>query len=72
MAEATATAVMGRMAAYTGKMVRWSDLMQNEDSEWYNFTHGISAEDFETGNVKLPHENVVPVPGDGQPIRRRK
>ncbi len=71
VAEATATAIMGRIACYTGKMVRWSDLFQNEKSEWYNFTHGIAAEDFETGNVKLPPEDVVPIPGDGKPIRRR-
>lgn len=71
VAEATATAIMGRIACYTGKMVRWSDLFQNENSEWYNFTHGIAAEDFETGSVKLPPENMAPVPGDGKPIRRK-
>lgn len=71
VAEATATAIMGRIACYTGKMVRWSDLMQNESSEWYNFTHGISAENFESGNVKLPVENIAPIPGNGAPIRRR-
>ena len=71
VAEATATAVMGRIACYTGKMVRWSDLMQNENSEWFNYTRGISAEDFETGSVALPAENTAPVPGDGAPIRRR-
>lgn len=71
VAQATATAVMGRIACYTGKMVRWSDLMKNEDSEWYNYTCGISAEDFESGRIKLPAENVAPVPGDGNPIRRR-
>ncbi|MCK4565526.1 MAG: Gfo/Idh/MocA family oxidoreductase [Verrucomicrobia bacterium] len=71
VAEATATAVMARIAAYTGKMVRWSDLMQNESSEWFNYTCGIAAEDFETGRVKLPAENIAPVPGDGNPIRRR-
>ena len=71
VAEATATAIMGRIACYSGKMVRWSDLMQNESSEWFNYTCGIAAEDFETGRVKLPAENVAPVPGDGAPIRRR-
>ena len=71
VAEATATAVMARIAAYTGKMVRWSDLMQNESSEWFNYTCGIAAEDFETGRVKLPAENIAPVPGNGAPIRRR-
>ena len=71
VAEATATAIMGRIACYTGKMVRWSDLFQNEESEWYNFTCGIAAEDFETGNVKLPPEDIVAIPGDGAPIKRR-
>jgi len=72
VANATCTAVMARIAAYTGQMIRWSDLMLNPKSKWYNFTHGIAPEDFETGNVKLPPENVVPIPGDGKPIRRRK
>ena len=68
---ATATAVMARIAAYTGQMVRWSDLMQNKNSKWYAYTSGILAEDFETGNIKLPPENVAATPGDGKPIRRR-
>jgi predicted dehydrogenase len=71
VAEATGTAIMGRMACYTGQKIQWSDLFLNPKSEWYHFTHGIAAEDFETGTVKLPPENAVPVPGDGQPIRRR-
>jgi predicted dehydrogenase len=71
VAEATATAIMGRIACYTGQMIRWSDLMQNEESEWFNFTYDIAARDFETGRVKLPPEDVVPVPGDGNPIRRK-
>jgi myo-inositol 2-dehydrogenase/D-chiro-inositol 1-dehydrogenase len=71
VAEATATAVMARISAYTGKMVRWSDLIQNENSEWFNYTSGIAAEDFETGNIKLPPENIASLPGDGKPIKRR-
>jgi hypothetical protein len=62
---------MGRMAAYTGRKIQWSDLFLNPKSEWYNFTHGITAEAFETGAVRLPAEGVVPIPGDGAPIRRR-
>lgn len=72
VAEATATAIMGRMACYTGKKIQWSDLFLNEKSEWFNFTHGIAPEDFEQGTVKLPAENMPPIPGDGKPIRRRK
>jgi myo-inositol 2-dehydrogenase/D-chiro-inositol 1-dehydrogenase len=71
VAESTATAVMARIAAYTGKKVLWSDLMQNEQSEWYNYTSGIAAEDFETGNVRLPPENIAPVPGDGEPVKHK-
>lgn len=71
VAEATGTAIMGRIACYTGKKVQWSDLFLNPKSEWYTFTHGIVAEDFEKGTVKLPPEDVVPVPGDGKPIRHR-
>lgn len=71
VAEATATAVMARISAYTGMKILWSDLMLNEKSEWYGFTAGIAAEDFETGTVRLPPENTAPVPGDGAPIRHR-
>lgn len=71
VAEATGTAIMGRMACYTGKKILWSDLFQNDSSEWFNFTHGIAAEDFEQKKITLPPENVVPVPGDGAPINRR-
>lgn len=71
VAEATGTAIMGRIACYTGKKVQWSDLFLNPNSEWYTFTHGIVAEDFENGTVKQPPEDVVPVPGDGKPIRHR-
>ena len=71
IAESTAAAVMGRYAAYTGKFVRFSDLMENPKSEFYNFKVSVQAEDFEKGTVMLPPENVVPVPGDGGEIRRR-
>jgi predicted dehydrogenase len=71
VAEATATAIMARISCYTGKKILWSDLMQNPQSEWFNFTPGMAAEDFEKGTVKLPPENVAAIPGDGKPIRRR-
>jgi len=71
IAESTAAAVMGRYAAYTGKYVRFSDLMANPKSEFYDLKVGVQAEDFEGGVVSLPPENVVPLPGDGGQIRRR-
>ena len=71
IAESTAVAVMGRYAAYTGKFIRLRDLMENEASPFYSQTVGIRPEDFESGNVTCPGENVAPMPGSGEPIRRR-
>ncbi len=71
IADSTAVAVMGRYAAYTGKFVRFSDLMENENSEFYDLTVGVDAKSFESGSVSLPEENVVAVPGDGSTIRRK-
>ena len=71
IAEATAVAVMGRYAAYTGKFIRMRDLLENSDSSFYSQTVGIRPEDFESGGVVCPPENVVAVPGDGEPIRRK-
>ncbi|MDF7799650.1 Gfo/Idh/MocA family oxidoreductase [Pontiellaceae bacterium B1224] len=71
VAEATGTAIMGRIACYTGKKIQWSDLFLNPKSEWYDFTYGVSPEDFENGAVILPPENIAPIPGDGKPLRHR-
>ena len=62
IAESTAVAIMGRISCYTGKLVTWRDLMEREDSEFYNFTCTPAAADFEKGEVKAPEE-VPPVPG---------
>jgi myo-inositol 2-dehydrogenase/D-chiro-inositol 1-dehydrogenase len=69
VAEATATAVLGRIAAYTGKMVRWRDLMVDPKSPFYNLQVGPDPRAFETGAIQLPVEGVAPLPGDGGPIR---
>ncbi|MEZ5276774.1 MAG: Gfo/Idh/MocA family oxidoreductase [Opitutaceae bacterium] len=71
VAESTATAIMGRLSAYTGEIVRWSDMMLNPESEFYSIRALPAAGDFETGTVILPPENTVALPGDGEPIRRR-
>jgi predicted dehydrogenase len=62
IAESTAVGIMGRISAYTGGIVRWSDLMTNESSPLYNLACSPSAADFEKGEIKLPEE-VPPVPG---------
>jgi predicted dehydrogenase len=63
VAEATLTAIMGRTAAYTGKTIRWSDMMEKKDSPWYNLTLKPTAEDFEKGPVTAPPDDVAPIPG---------
>ena len=62
IAEVTMVAIMGRISAYTGELVRWNDLMSNESSPFYNFACSPAPLDFEKGPIKLPAE-VPPVPG---------
>ncbi len=64
VAESTMVAIMGRISAYTGQIVRWSDLMKNANSQWYNLTLKPTAVDFESGTVIAPQENVIPLPGE--------
>lgn len=64
IAESTLTAIMGRISSYTGQLVRWSDLMTNTQSPWYNLALSPSAADFESGKVVAPKDNVYPIPGE--------
>jgi predicted dehydrogenase len=63
VAESCMTAIMGRISAYTGQMIRWSEVMTQEKSPWYNLTLSPAPEDFEKGEVKCPPEDTAPVPG---------
>jgi len=64
VAMATATTLMGVMAAYTGGTVRMSDLLTNQDSPYYNMNNSFTALDFESDkDVPLPKEECAPVPG---------
>lgn len=65
VAVATMIAIGGRISAYTGKLVRWVDLMEREESEWFNLACSPAAPDFEKGEVALPAE-VAPIPGEEQ------
>jgi len=59
-----ATAIIGRISAYTGLTVRMSDLLTNEKSDVYQYACVPSAADFEKDtDVPLPAENVAAVPG---------
>ena len=66
VAESSATAVMGRISAYTGKQVFWDEMMVDpaKKPEIYHLTLKPTADDFETGAVEIPKENVVALPGD--------
>jgi predicted dehydrogenase len=70
VAESTMTAIMGRISAYTGQAVRWSDVAENKKSQWYNLTLKPTAEDFETGNAVAPPDDVIPIPGSPYKPRR--
>ncbi len=63
VAMSTATAIIGRISAYTGRTIRMSDLIENKNSEFYDMACQPTAEAFEAGEVELPAENTAPVPG---------
>jgi len=63
VAESTLTAIMSRISAYTGKLVRWKDLVENESSPWYNLTCKPTALDFESDSVVAPPDDIPAVPG---------
>lgn len=62
VADATMCAIGGRIAAYTGKLVRWVDLTENKNSPFYNLSLAPAALDFEKGDVAMPDESPA-VPG---------
>jgi myo-inositol 2-dehydrogenase/D-chiro-inositol 1-dehydrogenase len=65
VAESSATAILGRMSAYTGQQITWKEIMVDPEinPERYNLTLRPTAEDFEKGTVEIPAENVPPRPG---------
>lgn len=62
IADSTLVAIMGRISAYTGELVRWSDLTTNEKSPLYSMACTPAAIDFEKGPITMPEE-VPPIPG---------
>ena len=64
VAMATATPLMGTLAAYSGQAVRITDLLTNADSELYNgWNNPFLPEDLDNGDVPLPEEFKAPIPG---------
>ena len=62
VAETTLTAIMGRVSAYTGQLVRWADVAQ-AGGRYHELRLTPAAEDFERGEVAAPREEVAPTPG---------
>ncbi len=63
-AETNLTALMGRISAYTGQLVRWSDLTDPQSrAPWYNLHLSPTAEDFEKGTVVAPPDEIASIPG---------
>lgn len=54
IAESTLCAIGARMSAYTGEMIRMTDLTRNEKSPHFNFSMAPAAIDFERGEVEMP------------------
>ena len=61
--QSVAAAIVGRLAAYTGERVLWTDVMSDESSKFYDLQVALKAEDFERGDVTLPEEGIAPTPG---------
>lgn len=62
VADSTLAAIMGRISAYTGELVRLVDLTRREDSPFFNLRVSVDPLDFETGKVVFPGEDAA-VPG---------
>jgi len=69
VAEATLVAIMGRIACFSGKIVKWSELITpTENSQWSNLTMTPTALDFEsTESVAIPQEEIAAIPGEADP-----
>ncbi len=64
VSESTLAAIMGRISAYSGQLVRFRELTdENARSPWYSHALSPTAEDFEKGTVTAPPDDVVPIPG---------
>ena len=71
IAESTLVAIMSRMSAYTGQLIRYSDVATNEKSPFYNYTCATNAADFEKGSIVMPEE-IAAIPGQPWQDRKKK
>jgi hypothetical protein len=62
--ESTLSAIMGRDAAYTGRRIEWKEYTDPQaKSDLFDKAYGTTSEDFESGKVVAPKDDVVPIPG---------
>ena len=76
VALATATAILGRTAAYAGRRMWWRDMIPNVGADrfpgFYGLTVRPTAEDFENqpDKIRIPKDDQYPLPGsDPRPPR---
>ena len=69
VAWATGAAILIRESAYTGKRVTWAEMFEKADpkNKYYNLQLKPTAEDFETGEVKMLKDGDIRFPGKGFP-----
>jgi len=60
--ESCLVGIMGRISAYTGQPVRWTDVSKPE-GRFGKLALKPAPEDFETGKVQVPPDDVIPLPG---------
>ncbi len=62
VATSTMTAIMGRIATYSGVYVNWKDLM-NKGGKFYDYALKPGPLDFEAGEVVAPKDEICAIPG---------
>jgi len=67
-ADSTLTAIGARISAYTGQMVRWTDMTVNTKSPFYALQLAPTALDFERDSVVMPSEAPA-LPGQPWPTK---
>jgi myo-inositol 2-dehydrogenase/D-chiro-inositol 1-dehydrogenase len=67
-ADSTLTAIGARISAYTGQMVRWTDMTENTKSPFYALQLSPTALDFERDSVVMPSEAPA-LPGQPWPTK---
>lgn len=72
VAMSTACAIIGRISAYTGQVIRMSDILENQNSEFFNLICKPTWQDFEGGDVAMPEYSDDQFPLPGKPWAKKK